>query len=289
MTAVPEPSAAPTEPSDEQPPLTRAARRQARGGGLPLPPASTVRRPLVVVSTIALCALTVLTGYADPYLLAGAVALIGLALAWGWLDLLGAPAPRVPRVLVGLIALAGPVVVAATPDDPFLRNLPFVVGGGLILLLAHQLLRKDGRPRLTESVTIGTAALGILTCGAAAVSLARVTGGLDALACAASGVAAASLADLVIDRRAIQPWLLPLAMLLGGWAAAVASLVAGSPRIGQAVLLGFLVGAVSHALRRVLATLPPIAGARGQVASAAASLLLTGVIVVVYTRTLLGG
>lgn len=286
---MPQSSAAPTEPSGDQPPPTRSARRLARGGGAPLPDRTPVRRPLVALASVVLCALTALTAYADPLLLAAAVALTGLAFAWGWLDLLGAPSPTVPRLLVGLIAVAGPVVVAVTPDDPYLRNLPVVVGGGLLALLAHQLFRRDGRPRLTESVSIGTAALAILTCGATAVSLARLTGGVDALACAAAGVAAASLADLLVDRPAVRPWLLPLAMLLGGWAAALVSLLAGSPRIGQAVLLGFLVGAVSHAMRRVLATLPAIAGFRGQVATAAAGLLLCGVVVLVFTRTLLGG
>ncbi|MEO7069295.1 MAG: hypothetical protein ABI131_02265, partial [Nostocoides sp.] len=183
----------------------------------------------------------------------------------------------------------GPAVVAETEGDPYLRNLPFVAGGGLLLLLGYQLFRRGGRVRLTESAAISTSALAVLTCGATGVSLGRVTGGVDALACATAGIAAASLADLFVGRPAVRPWLLPLAMLLGGWAAALASLLTSYPRIGQAVLLGFLVGAVSHAMRRVLATLPPIAGARGQVASAAASLLLTAVVVLVYTRTLLGG
>lgn len=289
MTAVSESSDAPTESSGSSQPPTRAARRVARDADRPLPAATTVRRPLVVVATVALSALTALTAYADPVLLAGAVALTGLALAWGWLDLLGAPSPTVPRILVAVVAAAGPAVIAATPSDPYLRNLPIVVGGGLLLFLAHQLFRRDGRPRLTEAVSTDTAALAILTCGATAVSLGRVTGGVDALACASAGVAAASLADLLVDRPRLRPWLLPLAMLLGGWAAALASLAAGSPRIGQAVLLGFLVGAVSHAMRRVLATLPAIAGTRGQLASAAASLLLNGVVVLVFTRTLLGG
>ncbi len=289
MTAVSESSDASTELSGPSEPPTRAARRMARTGDRPLPAATIDRRPLVVVATVALSGLTALTAYADPLLLAGAVALTGLALAWGWLDLFEAPSPTVPRILVGLVAVAGPAIVAATPDDPYLRNLPAVVGGGLLLLLAHQLFRRDGRSRLTEAVTTSTAALAILTCGAAAVGLARVTGGVDALACAAAGVAAAALADLFVNRPRLRPWLLPLAMLLGGWAAALASLAAGSPRIGQAVLLGFLVGAVSHAMRRVLATLPAIAGTRGQVASAAASLLLNGVVVLVFTRVLLGG
>lgn len=266
---------------------SRAGRRVSRGHAGPMRPDATLR-PWAVLGTVGLAALTTLSAYADPYLLTGALALTGLVLAYGWHDLLGAPAPAVPRVLTGLVALVGPITVAATPDEPYLRHVPVVVSGGLLVILLHQLVRRDGRPRLVEALSVSATALALLTCGVTLAPMPRMLGGTDVVACAALAVAAATLADLLVGRQGAHQWTLPLAMVLGGAASVATSLVAGSPRIGQAVLLGFLVGAVSHALRRVLGPLPVMVSTRGQLAAAAASLLVVGVVTTVFARVVLG-
>ena len=56
---------------------------------------------------------------------------------------------------------------------------------------------------------------------------------------------------------------------------------------GAAALLGVLAAGVSHAVRRVLATLPAISGARSQLVSACASVLTGGVVVYVVGRLLI--
>lgn len=286
MSVVPESSAVPTGPPDGPAlPDTRASRRARGPAGLP--PAETVRRPRVVVATVGFCALVALTGYAGPVLLAMAVALVGVVLAWGWHDLFQAPAPTVSRWLTAAVAVAGPAVVAVTPDEPYLRWEPAVMAGGLLAVLLHQLVRRDGRPRLTEALTVSVGALAVLTCGVTLVPLGRMLGGPDVLAATAAAVALAALADLLVGRAGVHAWTLPIAMLLGGWAAALASVVTGTPRLGQALLLGFVVGGLSHAMRRMLSPLPPMAWARSQPAAAAASLLVVGVVVQVLARLLL--
>jgi hypothetical protein len=72
--------------------------------------------------------------------------------------------------------------------------------------------------------------------------------------------------------------MLPLAMLLGGAGALGAAAVLGAPGTGPAALVGLLTAAVGHASRRILSVLPAIASTRAQLSSAAASLLVPGVV-----------
>lgn len=287
MSVVPDIPPVPSGPPDRPAPSqTQSAQGRARGPA-GMPPPESVRRPRAVLATVGFSALLALSAYADPALLAMTVGLVGLVLAWGWHDLFRAPVPTVPRLITGALAVAGPAVVALTPDEPYLRWEPVVVAAGLLAILLHQLVRTDGRPRLTESLAIGVGALAVLTCGVPLVPLVRMYGGPDVLAATAAAVALACLADLLVGRRRLHAWTLPVAMLLGGWAATAAAFVTGTPRIGQALLLGFLVGGVSHAMRRLLAPLAPMAWARSQLAAASASLLVVGVVVNVLARVLL--
>jgi multisubunit Na+/H+ antiporter MnhB subunit len=91
-------------------------------------------------------------------------------------------------------------------------------------------------------------------------------------------IGVASLADLVAGFAKVRPWMLPLAMLLGGAGAVVAASLIGSPALGPAALVGFLCAAVSHATRRMLSVLPAVTSVRGQLSTAAASLLVPGVV-----------
>lgn len=252
-----------------------------------MPPAETVRRPRTVVLTVGLAIFLALAANAESVLFAVAVGLVGIVLAWGWQDLFQAPAPTVPRVLTALVAAAGPAVVAVTPDEPYLRWSPVVVAAGLLAILLHQLVRTDGRPRLTESVSISVGAVAVLTCGVAMVPMPRMFGGGEVVTATAAALALAAFADLLVGRRALHAWTLPLAMLLGGLAATVSALVTGTPRVGQALLLGFIVGGLSHAMRRLLAPLGPMAWVRSQVACAASSVLVVGVVVNVVSRVVL--
>ena len=83
----------------------------------------------------------------------------------------------------------------------------------------------------------------------------------------------------------LRQWALFIAMLIGGGAAvARVAVVAGDPMAGPAALLGLLAAAISHAARRVLAPLPATAMPRAQLAVAAASSLLVGVVAYVVVR-----
>ncbi len=133
----------------------------------------------MVASVVALSGLIALTGFSHPFLVALAVALAGLVVAWGWAPLLGLPSPRGTSTVlaVGVAACVG--AAALTTDDPFLEWIPGALAVALIGAFLHQLLRRDGRPRLTESVAGSGAGLAILSMGVAYIPLPRTLGGSE--------------------------------------------------------------------------------------------------------------
>lgn len=273
----------PPETHDSALPLTRRQRRDERAVRR-LPARSFSPRPLVILSTVALSALVALGGFAGPYLVAAGVVLGGLVLAWGWSPLLALPSPRGTSAVLALGAVLCTAAVASTGTDPFLRWVPAALAVGVIAAFAHELMRRDGRPRLTESVSGTAAGLAIVSCGAALVPLPQVLGGPEALACAMAALGVAALADPCVAAKRLRPWALPIAMVLGGGASVGVAVLAGRPEVGHAALLGVLISAVSHAARRVLAVLPSMALPQAQLAAGAASVLLSGVVVYTVVR-----
>ncbi len=272
--------------SEDPPTPADESGRPAAGAGLTagvLTPASEVPRPLVVGAAVAGSALVGLTAAAGRGLLGGAVALAGVVLAWGWPRLLGSPS-RVGSsavLTVSTVLVVGAVLVG----EPSLRLVPVAVAASVIAMFLHQLLRRDGRPRLTQSLAVTGGGVALIACGAGYVPLPGTPAGAGPVVAAAAAAAAAAPADLLVRWRAARPWLLPLAVTAGAAAALVVSVVgglAGPPAV--AVLLGALVAVVGHATRRVLAALPPIESGRGQLASASASLLVGGVVVYLLAR-----
>ncbi|MGL4743023.1 MAG: hypothetical protein ACRCXL_01345 [Dermatophilaceae bacterium] len=271
-------------------PQSRRARRETREALLHepvLPPLAVVSRPAVVGSTAAMCALLVLAVVVDAVLLAAGLAWVGLVLAWGWPGLLGSSSRFGSTLAIGATAVLAPAA-AALPDQPYLRWVPAAMTVGLALMFGHQLVRRDGRPRLTDSIAVTSLALAVVAVGAAWVPLVRDERSAGLAAVAFVAVGAGSLADLGAGVGVIRPWLLPAAMALGGVAAVVATSLLAAPGTGPAALLGFLVAAVSHAIRRVLCVLPAVAALRGQIAVAAAGVLAPGVVAYVLTLVLVG-
>jgi len=260
-------------------PLTRRERRAARETGpRSLPRRALVARPLTILATIAFAALVALTGYASPEFVSVAVALAGFVLAWGWPQLLSLPSPRGTRAVLALGTVLMTVAVLLTRDDPYLQWMPAALAGAVIAAFLHQLLRRDGRPRLTESVAATTSGLAVISSGIALAPIAQAMHGGHALAAAMAGLAGGALADPLIGLKRFRPWALFIAMVVGGGAAMLVTLFAGQPKPGPAALLGLLAAAVSHAARRIMAVLPATAMPRAQLATAAGASMLVGVV-----------
>lgn len=270
--------------------MTRRQRREEAAAALAtqavvLPP-TTSRRPLAVGSTMALSALIALTGYAHPVLVALAVGLAGLVLAWGWPVLLGLPSRFGTTVVLVIGTAACTAASALSQDEPFLRWVPAALAVSLIAAFLHQLLRRDGRPRLTESVAASGAGLAVIASGVSYIPLPQTLGGSQTLAIAMAGLALASLADLAVPTPRLRAWALPLAMLAGGLAGMLVSLQAGRPSPATGALIGVLIAGTSHAVRRILAVMPSMVSSRSQLVSGATSVLLCGVVAYTLGRLL---
>lgn len=270
---------------------TRATRRAAREAALrnpTLPPVAAERRPLVPVAALVMAAVLAVAAFADHRLLAAAVAWGCLVVAWGWPALLGSASRFGSSAALAVAGISAPVVVAATPTDPYLRFVPGVIAVALVAMFLHQLVRRDGRAHLTESIIITAAGLAVMALAVTLVPLARTLQGPEVLTVAVAAAALGALADLLAPSRALRPWMLPIAMVLGGAAGGLLATTLGHPNPRVAILVGLLTAAVAHAMRRVLAGVQAITTWRGQVTSGISSVLVVGVVAYVLGRLLVG-
>ncbi|MEP7018428.1 MAG: hypothetical protein ABI899_10465 [Actinomycetota bacterium] len=275
-----------TDPMPDPPAVTRAQLRaaEAAAGPVLVPVPEMHKQPLVTVAVVALAALLTISAFAGPLFVAVAMALAAGVMSWGWSGLLGLPSPRGTAFVLAVGSLAAIGTALATRDDPFLVWMPAALAGAIIVAFLHQLARRDGRPRLVESIASNITAISIVVSGACFVVLPRTPNGAWVIALAAGGIAVSALTDLVGDMPRLHVWLMPLAMLAGGVAAIVIALTSGDVAWGTAALLGLLAAGVSHAIRRVLAMVPAISSPRSQLVSASASVLTVGVVVYVVGR-----
>jgi hypothetical protein len=275
-----------SEAMPDPPAMTRSQMRAAAAAAGPVlvPVPEMHKQPLVTIAVVALAALLTISAFAGPVLVGVSVALGAGVMAWGWSGLLGLPSPRGTALVLAVGSLAAVGTALATRSDPFLLWMPAALAGSVIVAFLHQLARRDGRPRLVESIASNITALAIVVSGASFVVLPRTPHGDWVIALAAGAMAVSVLTDLFGDRPRLHVWLMPLAMLAGGVAAIAMALASGDVGWGPAALLGVLSAGISHALRRVLAMLPAISAARSQLVSAGASVLIGGVVVYVVAR-----
>ena len=256
----------------------------ADAGPVTAPVPEMRRQPLVTIAVVAFAGLLTISAFAGPVLVAVAVALAAGVMAWGWSGLLALPSPRGTAFVLTVGSAAAIGTALATRTDPLLGWMPAALAGSLIVAFIHQLARRDGRPRLIESISSTTTAIAIVVSGASFVVMPRTAHGAWVVALGAGAMAASALTELAGDLPRLRAWLLPLAMLAGGVTAVGVGLASGVVAWGPAALLGVLAAGVSHALRRVLAILPAISGSRSQLVSAGASVLIAGVVVYVVGR-----
>ena len=283
------PSSSDKSAKPKAPTLTRAQKRAAAAAEAAVDPVPEMPlQPLVTIAVLALAALVTISAFAGPLLVAVSVALAAGVMAWGWPGLLGLPSPRGTVFVLAVGSAAAIGTVLATTSDPFLDWMPAALAGAMLVAFLHQLARRDGRPRLVESIASTITAIAIVVSGASLVALPRTPEGDWVVAISASAVAVSALTDLVGGSRRLRAWLLPLAMLFGGAVAVVVGITLADVNWGAAALLGVLAAGVSHATRRALAMLPAISAPRSQLVSASASVLTGGLVIYVVGRYFLG-
>lgn len=236
-----------------------------------------------VVTAVA-AALVAVAGFLGELPLAGVTAVVALALAAGWPVLLELPSPLGSAVVVALGGAGGVIVVYATRGQPFLRDLPVVVALAVVLAFVNELARQDGRHRLVESVT-GTVT-GVLVAAAAGwLAALRSPGGVSLVVGGAVALAVGAAVS---------------AVPLGGWTGAMMTVVAsvvGGGAVGYVMpeldllsgaALGLATGILVAALYVLFDRLPALRRAPAGLAAVVLPVAVSGVLVYVVGRVLVG-
>lgn len=227
------------------------------------------------LATLALAALIAVAGYTSALvLLAAAVGLSVLLLALGWGGLLDLPAPRGSAVAVVLTGWgAAALGIGATDMTRPLAPFAALLALSVLIAFGHELVRRDGRPDLVESVTGTLSGQALALLGGGWVLLPTTRLALAALVTALAATAATRLAALV-----------PVPEPFAGWAALVAGLAVGAiagllldpARISSLLLVSAVVAAVVAGLDRLILPLARDRGASAVLAAGAAPLLAVG-------------
>lgn len=204
------------------------------------------------------------------------VGLLGVLASVGWVVLLDVPSPRSAAAVLAVGAAAVAATVGLTAGEPMLRWLPATVAVGMILAFVQQLVRRDGRRRLTSGVAGTVAGLALTTCGVTIVPLAARPLGPAFVATAMAALAVGAVVELLARHPRVGAWAVLPVLVCG----AVTAGVVGSATAGlnpmTSIGLGMLVASLSYSTRRVLAAVPVCARLRSaQLTAASAAVFVT--------------
>ncbi len=166
--------------------------------------------------SVALAAGVGLAAHQGPGALAAAVAVTVVLVAAGWGVLLDVDRARVSTAAVIAVSGLGGVALAWVVRDEVepLAGFAGLLAGCVVLAFAHQLLRRDGRSVLVESVTATLSGQVIAVLAAGWMLLPDTRLGLAGLTVAAAALGASSIVVA-----------LPIESNLRGWAAFAAGVV----------------------------------------------------------------
>ncbi|SEV89990.1 hypothetical protein SAMN05421595_0321 [Austwickia chelonae] len=243
-------------------------------------------RPLVTGAAVG--AALVSAAFAAAHMPLG-VALTGgvmvVAVVVGWVPLLNLPAPRGTTAVLAYAAVTlGVTGWSARPVASGIGDLSAVLvalAGSVLAAFVHQLARRDGRPRLVESLV--STVSGVLLIAAWAGSLPMLTrpGALGAVVVVAAAVACAALGDIVRGRWVDDGPAVVITAALAGAGAYAAHTVVDVAGLPAWVLVGAgsVAGLGSYSLRQIFFVQPTQSRRRPQIASGAGSWLIVGVVV----------
>lgn len=207
------------------------------------------------------------SGYLGAHGIGVVVLLMALAFAAGWPKLLGLPTAHGGSVVIALSAIAGVVVVRVLSFS----HLAIVIALAVIAGVIHQMVRRDGRPRLVESLS-GIVTGAVVAISAAGWAATETDGELVVLA--AATIAAAALVTS-----------LPLGAGLTGILAAVAGSLIGAgagfafEQIGwlPGLLIGMATGVLTAACHVLYGRFPGAGHGRAALAAGLVLVLVPGV------------
>jgi hypothetical protein len=239
-------------------------------------------RAVSTAAVATLVAVAAFVGEVPLIFLAGALALV---FAFGWPLLMDLPARLGASIVIGLAGAGAVLAVASTVGEPFLRELPLVFALAIVLGFVAELVRRDGRERLVESVAGVVAGVLVAASVAGWVAAGRTPGGVTLVVTGAVALAAGSGVS---------------ALRVGGWGGALGTLAAAAaagagagllvPGIEPAAggLIGLAVGVLVATLHELFAQLPSLTQRWASVAAIVLPVTVTGILVYVIGRVLVG-
>lgn len=240
-----------------------------------------MNRAVPAAAAVLLSGLVALGAAAGVTVLVAALVLVVVAVATGWPGLLSLPTQRGSTTIIALCGAVAVAVVGFTEGEPVLRWLPVVLALSVIVAFWHQLLRRDMRPRLVESVTGVLSGVVAVELAAGWVGAAKLADGLDLILSGCAAVAASAVVAAV-------PWpdrvVVPLALLAGAGAAALPTVLRAEPAPVQAAAVGICAALVVVALDRLLAGLPTAGSRQTGVTIGATGVACAGTVVYLVSR-----
>ena len=253
-----------------------------QGGSLRLPLSPTgadhVRPVTIGAVFVAAAALAVATAGGFRLVLV-ATLVLSLVLAWCWPVLGGSHTPRATSIV--LLVAAPAIIFTSLSDD--LTWTAAAVALGIVLSFMGQLVRKTGRAGLVLTLLASFGGLVPMASATLAVGSADVPRGRDYLVVTMSAAAAAVVADLLVRKRGLAPFLGVVALLAAIAGAVIAGLFVDEVGGWAAVGVAAGAGSLSWSWRRIFALQPAMLGTRGQIAAGVGSVLILGVLVHVFT------
>ena len=237
------------------------------------------------VVTAVLAAVVAVAGFVGVLPLAAVSGLLVLVLALGWPGLAALPFTPGAGAVVALGGLGSVAAVTFTPTQPYLQHLAVVLAGAVVLAFVNELLRRDGRLRLVESVSGTVTGVVLAVCVTGWVATARLDGGEELVV---AGAVALALGSAVVALHG-RTWLVYLVTLaaatvggtLVGWLLPTVQLAAGA-------VLGLGVGILVAALHALFDRLPALGRRLPSFAVAVLPVTVSGVLVYVAGRVLAG-
>lgn len=243
-------------------------------------------------ATLALAGLVALASFAPTWVLALAVLLVAALVAVGWPDLLDLPSRRgTTGVVVVAAVVAAAVACAAVLDarstgtqvSGVLGRLPVVAALALLLAFVHQLLRRDGRPRLVESVTASVSGQAVVVLAGAWVAVPTTYAGAQlAPVVLAAVVTTTAVSATTWPLRVAGPVNLLVGAATGYLAGAVTVLLGGQGVVSEGrwavagIVAGVGIGVFVSAWRALTGRLPSVHAVPAALAVAAVPVAASG-------------
>ncbi|MFC8922607.1 hypothetical protein [Cellulosimicrobium sp. NPDC057127] len=239
-------------------------------------------RAVVTACLAAAVAVAAFFGQLPLTVAAGALA---LAVAVGWPRLLDIPVHGGTRIVIAIAGVGAVAATAATPGEPALRHLPVVLALSIVLAFVAELLRRDGRPRLTESLIGTVSGIVVATSCAGWIATGRTDAGASLVVTCAVALAVASAASALPVGGWVNAGLtLGLAVAAGG---AVGYVMPGLDLL-SGVWSGVVAGMLVASLHALFDRLPELRGRLGAFSATALPVAVGGTLIFVVGRVIVG-